>query len=189
MPLTDEEEARLVALLRREELEKQKARCEEDLLYFGRMFWHVLEPASPLVEGWVLRTLCDVLMSITDGHHQRVLFNIVPGSGKSLWLNVIWPAWEWGPSDMPHLRYLSASYSQGLPERDNARFSRLVNSAEYQSLWGDRVKLVSDGKELVENARTGWKRVTSTRSGTTGHRAISGLLMRILSCWWVQIGF
>lgn len=89
---------------------------------------------------------------------------------NSLWLNVIWPAWEWGPQDMPHLRYLSASYSQGLPERDNAKFSRLINSPEYQQLWGDRVDLVADGKELVENKRTGWKRVTSTRSGTTGHR-------------------
>jgi phage terminase large subunit-like protein len=90
---------------------------------------------------------------------------------NSLWLNVFWPAWEWGPNNMPHLRYLSASYSQGLPERDNIKTSRLVNSMEYQALWGDRVKLRADGMELVENTQTGWKRVTSTRSGTTGHRA------------------
>jgi len=156
---------------RRERLQVTKAACEEDLLYFGKTFWHVLEPATPLVEGWVLRALCDMLMAVTDGHHQRVIINIPPGSGKSLWLNVIFPAWEWGPQNMPHLRYLSGSYSQGLPERDNSRFSRLINSPEYQRLWGDRVKLVADGKELVENAQTGWKRVTSTRSGTTGHRS------------------
>lgn len=156
---------------RRKRLEAQKEACEADLFEFGRLVWPILEPANPLTEGWALRTLCDVLMAVTDGHHQKVIFNIPPGSGKSLWLNVIWPAWEWGPQNMPHLRYLSASYSQRLPERDNLRFSRVINSPQYQRLWGKRVTLLRDGQELVENTATGWKRVTSSRGGTTGHRA------------------
>lgn len=157
-------------LRRRRRLLKIKEDCESDLLAFGRAFWHVLEPATPLVEGWVLRALCDLLMAITDGHHQRVIINLPPGTGKSLWLNAIWPAWEWGPQNLPHLRYISASYSQSLPERDNQKFSRLILSDDYQRMWGDRVHLIADGKEVVENTATGKKEVTSTRSGTTGRR-------------------
>src|ERR1700733_7697291 len=99
-------------LQRRRSLQDVKAEAEADLLAFGRLIWPVLEPATPLIEGWVLRALCDLLMAISDGHHQRVIINIPPGTGKSLWLNVILPAWEWGPQNMPHLRYISASYSQ-----------------------------------------------------------------------------
>lgn len=157
-------------IARRERIKRLKEACEADLFTFGREFWHVLEPATPLIDGWVIRDLCRLLMAITDGHHQRVIINIPPGTGKSLWLNVIWPAFEWGPSNMAHLRYISASYSQSLPERDNQKFSRLINSPEYQRLWGDRVRLIADGKEVVENSATGKKEVTSTRSGTTGRR-------------------
>lgn len=157
-------------LARRRRLREQKAEAERDLLAFGRMFWHVLEPETPLIEGWVLEALADLLMAISDGYHRRVIINIPPGSGKSLWLNVFLPAWEWGPCNMPHLRYIAASYNEQLPERDNAKFSKLIQSPEYQALWGDRVKVVSDSKGLVENSKTGWKRTTSTHSGTTGHR-------------------
>ena len=157
-------------LARRQRMREQKAEAEKDLLAFGRMMWPVLEPETPMVGGWVLEALCDLLMAITDGYHKRVIINIPPGSGKSLWLNVFWPAWEIGPCNMPHLRYIAASYNEQLPERDNAKFSKLIQSPEYQALWGDRVKVVSDSKGLVETSRTGWKRTTSTHSGTTGHR-------------------
>jgi phage terminase large subunit-like protein len=157
-------------IARRTQLREQKAGAERSLLNFVRMFWRVLEPTTPLIEGWVLDTLCDVLTAITDGHLTRVIINVPPGAMKSSLLNVLWPAWEWGPRGMPHLRYLSASYSVSVPERDNARFARLINDAEYQLCWGGRVRVTRDSMGLVENDRTGWKRVVSTGSSTTGHR-------------------
>jgi len=151
-------------------LKAQKAEAEDSLLAFVRLFWRVLEPEKPLVEGWLLELLTDTLMAITDGHLTRVGINVVPGSMKSSLLNVLWPAWEWGPQNMPHLRYLSVSYSRIVPERDNIRFARLINDPVYQSLWGDRVKLVREGTEVVENSATGSKRVTSTGGSITGLR-------------------
>lgn len=157
-------------IARRARMMDQKEKAETDLLAFVRMFWRVLEPEKPLIEGWVLDTITDVLMAITDGHLTRVNFNVPPGATKSTMLNVLWPAWEWGPQNMPHLRYLSASYSTDIPERDNIRFARIINDPVYQRCWGDRVKLVREGASLVENTRTGWKRVTSVGGGTTGWR-------------------
>ena len=113
---------------------------------------------------------CDVLMAITDDHLTRVCINVPPGSAKSSLLNVFWPAWEWGPQNKPHFRYLSISYSTSIPERDNVRFARVINHPVYRRCWGDRFKITREGMELVENDSTGWKRVTSTGGGVTGWR-------------------
>lgn len=155
---------------RRRRLLELKRECEEDLCTFVRTFWHVLEPETPLVEGWPLEGLCDLLMAVTDGHHTRLIINVPPGFMKSLTLNVFWPAWEWGPCDKSHLRYISASYSAGLTERDNGRLARLIKDELYQRMWGDRVKLVKDGVGKLETSRTGWKLATSVGGTTTGER-------------------
>lgn len=159
------------AELKRRELQlAQKGEAERDLLAFVRMMWFILEPETPFVEGWVLETMCDALMAVTDGHAKRIIINVFPGAMKSLLLNVFWPAWEWGPCNMPWMRYISVSYATSLPERDNSRFQRLINHPLYQKCWGDRVKVDKDSVEMVENNRTGWKRVLSIGGTTTGWR-------------------
>ena len=162
-------------LLRRGGLLTHKAACEESFLEFVRYFWHVVEPTTKLVEGWPLTLLCDILTSITDGHSIRDIINVPPGFMKSYTLNVFWPAWEWGPQNRPSLRYLCASYSGELANRDNGgdvgRFSRLIHSVDYRVLWGDRFKVVKDNAGLVENDKTGSKRVVTMSGGaTTGFR-------------------
>lgn len=178
---------------KRQRLMAMKEDAEADLLCFIRMMWPVLEPERPLVEGWLLDLLVDVLMSISDGELVRVCINVPPGSTKSTLLNVLWPAWEWGPRNRPSLRYLSVSYSTAVPVRDNLRFTRLIKHPVYQACWGDRVKLVRDGAEWVGNDRTGFKMVTSTGGGTTGFRGDRILCLphssRILTdAGWLQIG-
>lgn len=157
-------------LERRKRLVAMKEEAENDLLSFVRLMWPTIEPEKPLIEGWILEMLCDVLMAITDGHLTRVSINVPPGSMKSSLLNVLWPAFEWGPCNMPHLRYLSLSYSTAIPVRDNLRFAQIIRSPLYQQCWGDRVKLLRDGAEWVGNDRTGWKAVTSVGGSTTGMR-------------------
>jgi phage terminase large subunit-like protein len=159
-------------LARRERMVAMKEDAEDDLLAYVRMMWPVLEPMQPLVEGWVLDLLCDVLMAITDKQiiPPRVSINVPPGSTKSTLLNVLWPSWEWGPRNMPSTRYLSASYSSDVPIRDNLRFATVIKHPVYQQCWGDRVKVTRDGAEWVQNDRTGWKMVTSVSGGTTGFR-------------------
>jgi phage terminase large subunit-like protein len=155
---------------RRKQLQKQKEEAEQDLLSFIRMFWNVVEPETKLIEGWPLDLMCDILMSVTDGFHKRLIINIFPGAMKSLTLNVFWPAWEWGPCGLSHMRYISAAYSASLTERDNGRLLRLVQSELYRRLWGDRFRIIKDGVGKVENSATGWKLATSVGGTTTGER-------------------
>lgn len=148
-----------------------KQESEQDLLAFIQHFWHILEPTTKLVIGWPLEQLCDLLMAVTDGHLKRIIINLPPGFSKSLTLAVWWPAWELGPQNMPSMRYISASYSASLTERDNGRLSRLLQHEDYRRLWGDRVKLTKDGVGKLETEQTGWKLATSVGGTVTGNRA------------------
>lgn len=142
------------------------------LLEFVRYFWPVLEPQTELVMGWPLEAICRHLEAVTFGDFEknRLLINVPPGFMKSLLADVFWPAWEMGPMNMPHLRYVTFSYSSQLTERDNGRFRDLLLSPEYQLLWGERFKLRKVGETLVSNDKTGWKLASSVRGVGTGQR-------------------
>lgn len=140
------------------------------LLRFVRYFWPVLEPQTPFVDGWPLEAVCGHLEAVTFGEITRLLMNVPPGFMKSLLTDVFWPAWEAGPMNMPHLRYVAFSYSASLTERDNRRYLALVSSPEYQLLWGDRFTLRKQGETLVSNDKTGWKLASSVGGVGTGER-------------------
>jgi hypothetical protein len=99
--------------------------------------------------------------AVTFGEINRLLINVPPGFMKSLLVNVFWPAWEWGPMNMPHLRYLAFSYALHLTMRDNDKLVRLVTSPRYRELWGDRFEMVKIGAHKPENDHTGYEFATS----------------------------
>jgi predicted phage terminase large subunit-like protein len=95
---------------------------------------------------------------------------------KSMICNVFWPSWEWGPKNMPHLRYICAAHQQGLAIRDSTKMRRLVTSEWYQKHWGDRVKLTGDqnAKTKFETTATGFREAMAAGSitGSRGDRLI-----------------
>lgn len=157
-----------------EELEVRRERKKQSrpggLIEFVRRFWNVLEPETKLVEGWVLYAICEHLEAVTFGKITRLLINVPPGSMKSLMVNVFWPAWEWGPMGMAHLRYVSFSYSSGLTERDNTKFRKLVMHDKYRELWGDKFNLEKEGEIKITNDKTGSKFASSVKGIGTGER-------------------
>lgn len=160
----------------RKRLNRRKQAQRGGLIEFVRYFWHVLEPVTPLVEGWPLEAICDHLEAVTFGEVTRLLINVPPGFMKSLLTNVFWPAWEAGPMSMPHLRYVTFSYAASLTERDNGRFRDLLRSPELKELWGHRFKLTEEGKVKVANNKTGWKLASSVGGVATGERGDRVLL-------------
>jgi predicted phage terminase large subunit-like protein len=161
----------------------QKRKCEMSLAYFIRKAWSVIEPGQPYVHGWHIDYLCAHLEAITAGMenddgspYNRLLINIPPGTMKSLTVGVFWPAWEWGPMNMPHMRYVCASHSQDLAIRDGLRMRRLLMSEWYRSLWGDRVVLTGDQnqKTKFENTATGFRQAAAAGSitGARGDRVV-----------------
>jgi predicted phage terminase large subunit-like protein len=165
-----------------------KEMCERSLHEFVKRAWKEVEPGQPMLDNWHLPFICEHLEAITDGAqvdgkpYNRLLINIPPGGMKSLLLNVFWPAWEWGPASLPHMRYLCASHNIDLVERDSIRMRRLVTTQWYQKHWGDLVELTGDqnSKTVFENTRSGWRRAVAA-GADTGHRADRVLIDDALS--------
>jgi predicted phage terminase large subunit-like protein len=91
---------------------------------------------------------------------------------NSLLTNVFWPAWEWGPQNRPWYRYVCASYSNHLTERDNLRCRNVVMSERYQRLWRGRFRISNEQFTKVKfaNDQTGWKLATSVGGIGVGER-------------------
>jgi predicted phage terminase large subunit-like protein len=149
-----------------------KADGEASLRGFTEVAWHVLEPKRPFVPGYHIDAVLDHLEAVHRGDIIRLLINIPPGCMKSLSVDVLFPAWEWGPRNRPDLRYVSASYSQDLTTRDNRKTRNLITSQWYQALWGDRFNLTSDqnAKTRFDNDKSGFKVATSVGGVGTGER-------------------
>ena len=147
--------------------------AERGLMGFARLMWPVLEPGRRLIPGWGIDATAEHLEAVTAGHVLRLLINVPPGQMKSLLTDVLWPAWEWGPMDMPWLRYLTAAYSQSLTIRDNRRTRLVVTSEVYQRHWGDRFQLSEDEANRIKLStdRTGFKLATSVGGYVMGERA------------------
>lgn len=152
---------------------QQQERCESNLIDFAEYVWPVVEPAIPFIRGWVLEAIADHLQAVTEGYIKRLLINVPPGFTKSLMTDVFWPAWEWGPRNKPWLRYMCASYSNHLTERDNMRCRNIVVSDRYKKLWGSRFNISNEQFTKVKfaNDKTGWKLATSVAGVGTGERA------------------
>jgi predicted phage terminase large subunit-like protein len=140
------------------------------LLQFVRDYWHVLEPGTKFVDGWALEAVCEHLEAVTFGEIQNLLINVPPGFMKSLLTDVFWPAWEWGPMGLAHLRYVAFSYSSSLTERDNGKFRDLITHPDYQALYADKFRVRKIGETKVTNWKHGWKLATSVGGVGTGER-------------------
>lgn len=112
---------------------------------------------------------CEHLEAVTFGEVTNLLINVPPGFCKSLLTNVFFPAFEWGPMNMSHLRYVTFSYSSSNTERDNQRFGDLISSVEFQALY-PHVKVRQRGMTMVSNQEHGWKLASSVGGSVTGKR-------------------
>jgi predicted phage terminase large subunit-like protein len=148
--------------------------CKRSLAHFARRAWHVLEPAAELKWGWALDAICLHLEAVTDGRITRLLLNVPPGSMKSLLTGVIWPAWEWGPRNMPEMRFVGTAHEEQLAIRDSRRCRDLIKSDWYQSLWPIELLSDLDGKREFGNTRKGVRQARSFTSmtGVRGDRVI-----------------
>jgi predicted phage terminase large subunit-like protein len=164
-------------------IELDKADCAESLVEFIKQAWHVVEPGQPYVHNWHIDFLAYHLEAITDGVvidsglYNRLLATVPPGTLKSLLFNVFWPSWEWGPRNMPHLRYICAAHKvENLSARDSRRMRTLITSDWYQERWGDRVSLAKDQNEKINfsNSAQGFRIATAITSltGLRGDRVI-----------------
>lgn len=166
----------------------EKELCSRSLVHFIKAAWAHVEHRRKYKHNWHIDMICAHLEAITDEviledeetgedrYYNRLLINVPPGAMKSLLVNVFWPAWEWGPRNMPHIRTICASHSMSLSRRDGLKMRRLVTSEWYKKHWGDRVILTSDQNEKTkfENTFGGFRQACAfeNMTGARGDRVI-----------------
>lgn len=147
----------------------ERALCAASLADFVKQAWHVLEPGQPYIHGWHVDAICEHLEAVTRGDISRLLINVPPGTMKSTLVSVFWPAWEWGPVGLPHMRFIGASHEQGLAIRDARKMRRLIMSDWYQARWPLALAGDQNEKLYYENAKTGFRQACAVKS-MTGRR-------------------
>ena len=154
-----------------------KLDAEDSLEDFWRLAWPIVEPNHPYVSDWAMGAIAEHLTGVHMGQIRKLLINQPPGTAKSLTVDVMFPAWEWGPRNTPFHRYLCTSYAQPLKVRDNRRCRNVITSQWYQELWGDRFKLVGDQntKTRFDNDKTGFK-IASAMTAVMGERGTRVLI-------------
>ena len=154
--------------------ELDRVECEDSLYLFLRNGWRFLD-SSPWKDGWPIEAVAEHLQAVVDGEIRRLIINIPPRMGKSSITSVALPAWTWAqhfvsPTSGPGVQFLHASYANQLSLRDSVKCRRLIESAWYQSFWGDRFKLNSDQntKSRFSNDKGGERLITSIGAAVTG---------------------
>lgn len=138
------------------------------LLGFVKHAWHVLEPNTVLLIEMPVEAICEHLQAVSNREINRLWVNVAPGNAKSLLLNVLWPAYEWGPMASPWLRYVATSGDESLTTRDGKKFRDLITSPWYKQLWPE-VEMTSLSIGEMNNTKTG-ARYGVPFSGMTGWR-------------------
>ncbi len=143
-------------------------KAESSLKSFVKQAWHVVEPATPFVDGYHIDVICKHLEAVTNGQIQNLVINMPPRHMKSLLVSVFWPCWVWLHN--PYSKWLFLSYVQTLSTRDSLKCRRLIQSLWYQARWSDKFTITSDQNQKMrfENDKTGYRLSTSIDGAATG---------------------
>lgn len=147
-------------------------RCKR-LAGFVREAWPILEPIDLYIHGWHIDAMSEHLEAVSRGEITRLCINVPTGTMKSLLVSVFYQAWEWGPLERAHLRYLSTSHREDFAKRDTRRTRTLVTSGWYRSLY-PHVNLIRSAELSFENDKTGWREGMpfDSLTGARGHRVL-----------------
>lgn len=143
---------------------------EASLYDFGQAAWSTIEPGRPFMPNWHIEALCEHLEAVESGQIKRLVINISPGSGKSIWLSVLWPCWSWARECSS--RWLFASYASNYVLRDSRKRRELIRSKWFRTYWWEVVlKEDQSTAHRFENVRQGFMVATSSGSASTGEHA------------------
>jgi predicted phage terminase large subunit-like protein len=177
----------------REQVQAEKAR--RSLSQFIRQAWHLVDPAE-YVHGWIIDAIAEHLMAVTAGQIRDLLITVPPRHAKSTSVAVMWFCWSW--IDHPQTRWLYASYSLSLSERDSRKCRTILESPWYQRNFGGSFKLTHATQKRLENSKGGHRISVSTTSSATGeggdivvcddpHNALeaeSAHMREVVRNWW-----
>jgi predicted phage terminase large subunit-like protein len=115
---------------------------------FFKAFFPTISGGDQYNDNWHIEYICNRLQQELERIKNRrarekdIIINVPFRSSKSLMVTVAFPVWCW--IERPATKFICTSYSASL-SLEHAELSRtLINSEEFQKLYGDRVKFLND---------------------------------------------
>lgn len=137
---------------------------------FVRLAWPHVAGAGRYVDNWHIAEVCAHLEAQSAFQLPELVINIPPGFGKSLLVNVFWPAWDW--TQRPGSKWIFASYDASLVgQRDGGRVLALLRSQWYQDRWGDLLGKASASASNFDTTAGGFRFATSPGGRGLGRHA------------------
>lgn len=161
--------------------ERERRAARRSLAEFSRQAWKVTDTSTPLEWTWHLDALCNHLQAAFEDwmarqrdaeYPQRVqdfLINIPPGTGKSRFVSVFFPAWAW--LQWPEWKAICLSANPRVALRD-ARLSRLLIQSKWYKGFGQDWELDrrQNAASDYHNTKGGWRKSFGITSVVTGDR-------------------
>lgn len=153
-----------------DEIDRELAR--RSLYEFLIQAWPHIEPGTPLVLNWHIKTLCDEVQALLEGRtaQKNLCMNVPPGSMKSTIVSVCATAWMW--LRRPEWTVLFVSGADDVAIRDSMKCRTLISSEWYQGFgipW--QLARDQDAKGWFRNTSGGERQATTIASKVTGKRA------------------
>lgn len=165
------------------EREKTRRACSRSLAEFFRRAWPTLEPTTPLQDNWHLDTFGDHLQAAYEGWErkkadasyvqliQNLLINVPPGTAKSRFVCVGFPAWVW--LRCPSFRFTFLSGNPRVAMRDSEYTRDLIKSEWYQETFQPKwqIRDDQDAKTKFGNTAGGFRQAFGFGSRIVGDRS------------------
>lgn len=156
------------------ETEEIRAHYRNNLQDFFINFWKDAGTANDLVPDISLDCLTEHLKALMAGEFKTLLFVMPPRQGKSTFLSVMFPAYLWIHD--PRIRLLTTCYAPDYAFRDNKNMQELIQSAQYQYLWGKDFRLTRTSRERTNNSLGGIRVATAIGGKNVGEGGVYNIL-------------
>ena len=152
------------------ELRRRRLRnkLEGSFKEFITYFFPIVENADFIFKEHHDRII-DKLTGVYDGSITRLVVNIPPGYGKTELVVVLFCAWCYAKTK--DCRFLHLSYSSDLTAANSIKIKAILETKEFQDLWGMKFSKELNGKEAWATDESGEFRAKSTGGAVTGFRA------------------
>jgi predicted phage terminase large subunit-like protein len=150
------------------ELRVLKHRCENDLLFFERVFFKNRERQKFIINRHH-RLIADTLQRVIDGEINRLIINIPPGYTKTEMVVISFIAYSL--CRFPDAKFIHSSYSDDLAVTNSAVIRSIIKSDTYQSMWPMATREDTDAKKRWFTEKGGGMMAVSSGGQVTGFRA------------------
>jgi predicted phage terminase large subunit-like protein len=120
------------------------------------------------------KLLLSELEAVERGECGRLIVCMPPGSGKSFYTSVVFPAWYLGRN--PNRAIIAASHTQELAESFGRRVRNIFASSEHRNVFGVGIAVDSGAAGRWETERGGQYFAVGIGGSVTGRRADLGLI-------------